>query len=214
MHRAASLKLVSKPLLLIKAEPALVLTFDMIKQIIKIMKINIKIGIIMLAFSVFTTVAEAQKHDTGFKMPALNPESPLAGLSGNHIGIRVPDYTAAIKWYTEKLDFRVIHEWPYADEKLAYLAPANTNAFWVEILAGGKLKPVTKYSDLGKSLEEPGFHHICMDVASVDKTVAELKKRGVVIVGKTFYLQAINRKLAFFQDPWGNMIELAEVVKK
>lgn len=178
------------------------------------MKTNIKIKAAIIALTLFTTIANAQKHDTGFKMPALNPKSPLAELSGNHVGIRVPDYAAAIKWYKEKLDFRVIHEWPYADEKLAYLAPANTNAFWIEILAGGKLKPATKYSDLGKSLEEPGFHHICMDVTNVDKTVAELRKRGVTIVGKTFYLPAISRKLAFFQDPWGNMIELAEVVKK
>jgi catechol 2,3-dioxygenase-like lactoylglutathione lyase family enzyme len=179
------------------------------------MKTNIKIAIIMLAFSVIATAANAQKHDTGFKMPALNPKSPLAELSGNHVGIRVPDYAAAIKWYTEKLDFRVIHEWPYADEKLAYLAPANTNAFWIEILAGGKgLKKPVVYSDLGQSLNESGYHHICMDVTSVDKTIAELKKRGVTIVGKTFYLPAISRKLAFFQDPWGNMIELAEVVKK
>ena len=176
------------------------------------MKNYIRIGMI-IASTFFASSANAQHHETGFKMPALNPKSPLAELSGNHVGIRVPDYDSAIKWYTEKLDFRVIHEWPYADEKLAYLAPANTNAFWVEILAGGKLNPVVKYSDLGKSLEEAGFHHICMDVTSVDKTVTELKKRGVTIVGETFYLPAINRKLAFFQDPWGNMIELAEVVK-
>jgi catechol 2,3-dioxygenase-like lactoylglutathione lyase family enzyme len=158
--------------------------------------------------------AQNHKHDTGFKMPALNPKSALAELSGNHVGIRVPDYDAAIKWYTEKLDFRIIHEWPYADEKLAYLAPANTNDFWIEILAGGKLSEPVVYNDLGKSLEKAGFHHICMDVKNVDKTVAELKKRGVTIVGETFYLPAISRKLAFFQDPWGNMIELSEIVKK
>lgn len=175
---------------------------------------TIKINLFLFALTLLSTLANAQQHDTGFKMPALNPKSPLAEFSGNHVGIRVPDYEAAIKWYTEKLDFRVIHQWPYADEKLAYLAPANTNAFWVEILAGGKLKPITKYSDLGQSLEQPGFHHICMDVKSVDKTVAELKKRGVTIVGKTFFLPAISRKLAFFQDPWGNMIELSELVKK
>lgn len=158
--------------------------------------------------------AQNHNHETGFNMPKLNPKSQLAELNGNHVGIRVPDYDAAIKWYTEKLDFRIIHEWPYADEKLAYLAPANTNDFWIEILAGGKLSEPIVHNDLGKSLETAGFHHICMDVSNVDKIVAELKKRGVTIVGETFYLPAINRKLAFFQDPWGNMIELSEVVKK
>ncbi|TRW27556.1 VOC family protein [Flavobacterium zepuense] len=178
---------------------------------------NNLIKITIIAFSLFTAIssnAQNHKHEHGFKMPALNPKSPLAELSGNHVGIRVPDYAAAIKWYTEKLDFRIIHEWDYADEKLAYLAPPNTNEFWIEILAGGKLSEPIIYDDLGKSLEKAGFHHICMDVTNVDKTVAELKKRGVTIIGETFYLPAIGRKLAFFQDPWGNMIELSELVKK
>eukprot|EP01035_Chromulina_nebulosa_P055266 gene55266-75735_t len=115
------------------------------------MKTNIKINLIVFAILAFSSTSIcAQDSATGFAMPALNPQSPLAGLQGNHVGIRVPDYKAAIKWYTEKLDFRIIHEWGYADEKLAYLAPANSNNFWIEILAEGKLKPKTKFDDLGK----------------------------------------------------------------
>ena len=158
--------------------------------------------------------AGAQHTDeaTGFNMPKLNPSSPLADVSGNHVGLRVPDYEAAKKWWIEKLDFRVIHEWPYADEKLAYLAPANDNSFWVEILAGGKLKPQPAYKDLAESLENPGLHHICIHVKNIEKTLGELKKRGVTVVGDVFFLEAITRKLAFIADPWGNLIELSEVV--
>jgi lactoylglutathione lyase/glyoxylase I family protein len=180
------------------------------------MKTTIKLGLIAMLLSILNTTVNAQQtEETGFNMPVLNPQSKLAELSGNHIGIRVPDYAAAIKWYTEKLDFRIIHEWDYADEKLAYLAPANSNDFWIEILAGGKLTvPKTVYSDLGKSLEVAGYHHICMHVTSLGKVLAELKSRGVTVIGETFHLDAINRNLAFIQDPWGNMIELAKVVKK
>jgi lactoylglutathione lyase/glyoxylase I family protein len=167
-----------------------------------------------IALALFSSTVKAQHTETGFNMPSLNPDSPLADVSGNHVGLRVPDYAAAVKWYTEKLDFRIIHEWPYADEKLAYLAPANDNGFWLEILAGGELKPATNYTDLGQSLKEAGYHHICLHVTSIDKTLAVLKKRGVTIVGEPFYLEAITRKLAFIADPWGNLIELAEVVKK
>lgn len=179
------------------------------------MKNFIKISLIALAIlTIFTSKSNAQDSTTGFKMPALNPQSPLAGLKGNHVGIRVPDYKAAIKWYTEKLDFRIIREWDYADEKLAYLAPANNNDFWIEILAEGKLKPKAKFDDLGKSLEESGYHHVCVHVTNLDKIILELKKRGVTVIGNTFHLEAISRNLAFIQDPWGNMIELAEVVTK
>ncbi|MET1056696.1 MAG: VOC family protein [Pedobacter sp.] len=180
------------------------------------MKTNIKLTLtafVCLTIAAFSASAQADP-ETGFVMPALNTQSPLAGMSGNHVGIRVPDYKAAVKWYTEKLDFRVIKEWPYADEQLAYLAPANSNDFWLEVLAEGKLKPVVKFNDLGKSLEESGYHHICLHVDDMDKTLTELKKRGVTLVGQPFYLDVISRKLAFFQDPWGNMIELAEVKKK
>ena len=156
--------------------------------------------------------AQHNNETTGFKMPELNPSSPLADVSGNHVGLRVPDYEAAKKWWTEKLDFRVIHEWPYADEKLAYLAPANDNSFWVEILAGGKLKPQPSYKDLAESLENPGLHHICIHVKDIEKTLDVLKKRGVNAVGDIFYLKAITRKLAFISDPWGNLIELSEVI--
>lgn len=174
--------------------------------------INTLIIAVALTLSFLSLKAQHEEENTGFNMPKLNPSSPLADVSGNHVGIRVPDYEAAKKWWMEKLDFRVIHEWPYADEKLAYLAPANDNSFWVEILAGGKLKPQPTYKDLAESLEAPGLHHVCIHVKNIEKTVAELKKRNVTIVGEIFYLKDITRKLAFIADPWGNLIELSEVV--
>jgi quinol monooxygenase YgiN/catechol 2,3-dioxygenase-like lactoylglutathione lyase family enzyme len=180
------------------------------------MKKNLLAMITIIALTLPTIAVNAQHKDeaTGFNMPKLNPSSSLADISGNHVGIRVPDYEAAKKWWIEKLDFRVIHEWPYADEKLAYLAPANDNSFWVEILGGGKLKPQPTYKDLAESLETPGLHHICIHVKNIEKTVDELKRRGVTMVGEIFYLKDITRKLAFIADPWGNLIELSEVVRE
>ena len=178
------------------------------------MKRIIMTSIVAVALTLATNKVNAQYKDetTGFNMPKLYPSSPFADVWGNHVGIRVPDYEAAKKWWIEKLDFRVIHEWPWGDEKLAYLAPANDNSFWVEILAGGKLKPQPSYKDLAEGLEEPGLHHFCLQVKNMEKTVAELKKRGVTIIGNIFYLKDITRKLAIIADPWGNLIELSEVI--
>lgn len=146
--------------------------------------------------------------------PAKNHTSKLASMAGNHVAVRVPDFEAAVKWYTEKLDFRVVHEWPYADQKLAYVAPANNNSFTVELLAGGEPKPIPKpvYSDLGDSLRLAGYHHFCLTVVNMEAVIEELRRRGVNIVTEQFYLEAINRKLAFIADPFGNLIELAESV--
>jgi catechol-2,3-dioxygenase len=48
-------------------------------------------------------------------VPPRNTTSPFASMKGHHVGVRVPDLRAAKHWYVEKLDFRVVHEWPYAD---------------------------------------------------------------------------------------------------
>jgi catechol 2,3-dioxygenase-like lactoylglutathione lyase family enzyme len=148
-------------------------------------------------------------------LPAINPSSPFASMKGHHVAVRVPDYAAAIEWYVSKLDFRVVHEWPYADQRLAYVAPATADTFYVEILGDGTPGPVPKpvYQDLGDSLRLAGFHHFCLNVDSIEQTVAELRRRGVHIVTEPFVLEVINRKLAFLADPWGNLIELAEVMR-
>lgn len=147
-------------------------------------------------------------------LPAKNPASPFASMKGHHVAVRVPDFEAAKRWYVEKLDFRVIHEWPYADQKLAYVGPATDDAFYVELLGDGEPKPIPKpvYTDLGDSLRLAGYHHFCLNVADMDATVAELRRRGVSIVTEPFELPVIQRRLAFIADPFGNLIELAQVL--
>lgn len=146
--------------------------------------------------------------------PALNPASPFASMKGHHVAVRVPDFELAKRWYVEKLDFRVIHEWPYEDQKLAYVAPANDDGFYVELLGDGKPGPVPKpvYSDLSDSLRLAGYHHFCLNVADMDAAIAQFRARGITIVTEPFVLPVINRRLAFIADPFGNLIELAQVL--
>lgn len=146
--------------------------------------------------------------------PARNPSSAFAPMRGHHVAVRVPDYEAEKRWFTEVLDFRVVHEWPYADQQLAYVAPPDDDHFYIEILGGGAPAPLARapYTDLGDSLRYGGYHHVCLQVDDVDATVAELRRRGVTIVTEPFELPAIQRRLAFFADPFGNLFELAEVL--
>ncbi|TCN39714.1 lactoylglutathione lyase/glyoxylase I family protein [Kribbella orskensis] len=144
--------------------------------------------------------------------PPKNPSSPFASFAGHHVGVRVPDYEAAKQWYVEKLDFRVLQEWPYGDLKLAYLSPANDDDFHLELLAGPVPFPNEVLDDLGVSLQHGGYQHICVHVDNVDKAVAELARRGVDLIGDPFEIDDISRRLAFFRDPWGNMIELSETL--
>lgn len=145
--------------------------------------------------------------------PALDPSSFFGSMRGHHVAVRVPDFEVEKRFFVEKLDFRVVHEWPYADQQLAYVAPPNDDHFYIEILGGGTPAPAPKasYRDLGDSLRYAGIHHACLQVDDVDATVAELRRRGVTIVTEPFDLPVIQRRLAFFADPYGNLFELAEV---
>lgn len=149
-----------------------------------------------------------------FIPPAKNTASPFADMRGHHVAVRTPSLEIAKDFYVGKLNFRVVAEWAYADEQLAYLAPPTDDHFYIEVLGGGEPQPVEvrPYTDLGDSLKYRGYHHFCLNVTSVEETVTKLRARGVTIVTEPFVLEAISRKLAFFADPFGNLIELAEVL--
>ncbi|MEJ1240530.1 VOC family protein [Chryseolinea sp. T2] len=150
---------------------------------------------------------------TIINIPPRNTSSTFNSIKGAHVALRVPNFDASKKWYVEKLDFRVVHEWPFGDLKLAYLAPPNDDNFWIELLAGDNPTPRPKFTDLNESLHPEGYHHFCLNVGSVVETLTELKKRNVTVVGEPFDLPAIGKRLAFFADLDGNLIELAETLK-
>lgn len=149
-----------------------------------------------------------------FIPPAHNTDSIFADMRGHHVAVRTPNLEDAKAFYVGKLGFRVVAEWAYGDESLAYLAPATDDHFYIEVLGGGEPIPadVRPYVDLADSLKYAGYHHFCLNVTSVEETVEKLRGCGVTIVTEPFVLDAISRKLAFFCDPFGNLIELAEVL--
>lgn len=142
--------------------------------------------------------------------PATDTTSPFASMHGHHAAIRYPDFEAARSFWVDKLDWRVLQTWPYGELTLAYVMPPNQDDFHLEILAGPGAAPQTVYADVDASLVVNGFNHVCLEVDSVDETLAELERRGVEIVNAPFELDDISARLAFFRDPWGNMFELSE----
>ncbi|WP_245506742.1 VOC family protein, partial [Rhizobium leguminosarum] len=169
-------------------------------------------------FSIVVGVSSAFAQSNDAASPAVAPKntaSPFASMKGHHVAIRVPDFAAAKRWYLEKLDFRVVQEWPYEDEQLAYLAPPADDGLNVELLGGGNPLPIPKpvYTDLADSLRLAGYHHLCLEVDNMDATIAELRRRGVQIVAAPFDLPVIKRRLAFIADPWGNLMELSQMMR-
>jgi len=155
---------------------------------------------------------ETQK--TTIHLPAKNTNSSFSHVSdvhlpvqshlpGSHVAVhstfprpqaalRVPDYDLGKRWYMEKLDFQLMHEWPLGPLQLGFLGSPQI-ASEIVLIAGA--------------------HHCSMDVESVDKAIRELQRRKVKIMGEPCDIPLIGKRLVFFSDPWGNLIELSEQLK-
>ncbi len=151
----------------------------------------------------------------GFSLPRTNADAEFAMLRMSHQCVRVPDYDAAKAWFVDKLDFRVVHEWPepMLGARLGYLAAANDDRCVIEVVGDG---PTTAAraggGDLIKSFGQAGFHHFCFTVPDVAAAIEKLRARDVTIAAEPFVVEAIGRKVAFFSDPFGNLFELEEVL--
>jgi lactoylglutathione lyase len=143
---------------------------------------------------------------TPLQLPERNTNSIFSSFRAGHVGLRTTDYEGLIQWYTEKLDFRLLKKFSNGDLKMAFLAPANDDNFWIEILSGG-------IADTAQDPSLPiisGFQHLCIDVDSVDHVLAELKIRGVKVAREPFNVPVIGKRCGFVADLCGNIIELAE----
>ena len=135
---------------------------------------------------------------------------PFSSWVGHHAAIRVPDYDVSTAWFVDQLGWRVVQEWMYGDLQLAYIAPQSDDRFHVEILAGPGGAPQPQFDSVDASLTHNGLNHVCIQVANVDESLAELRSRNVTIIGEPFELEAIDGRLAFFADPFGNLFELKQ----
>lgn len=142
--------------------------------------------------------------------PPRNTSSPFASTHGHHAAIRYPDFESARAFWVDKLDWRVLHIWPYGDLTLAYVLPPNQDDFHIEILAGPGAADQRQFADVDASLTVAGLNHVCLEVHDVEATLDELRRRDVDIVNEPFDMPDISARLAFFRDPFGNMFELSQ----
>lgn len=146
----------------------------------------------------------------GMTPDTTDASSPFTSWKVDHVGIRVPDLDTAVAWYSEKLDFRLIHSTPLGGLTFAVLAPSGDDRSTFELLAGPGADDRPPYTDLHSSYKISGWHHVALRVDSVDGAVAQLKRRGVTIVAEPRDVVAMKLRVAFFADPWGNIFEIIQ----
>jgi lactoylglutathione lyase len=140
------------------------------------------------------------------KDPAKKPEGINGKMKFEHAALRTPDYERTIQWYIEKLGFRLVQKWVSGELLMAYVAPANDDDFWLEIIQG----PITDSHQDPSLPIVSGFQHFSMTVDSVDETIAALRTRDITITREPFDLPVIGKRIAFIADLHGNAIEFTE----
>lgn len=137
--------------------------------------------------------------------------SPLATMRVDHVMVGVDDFDGMIRWYVDKLGFLEEKRWTVeglAGINLAYLI--GPGDFRIEFIGGGKGPRTPVPATFPQHFTMRGFQHLCFWVDDVDAAMAELRRRGVpVFVPAEDYPVGAERRVAFIQDPEGNVIEFA-----
>lgn len=140
----------------------------------------------------------------------LSSTDPISQIRAEHIMLATTDYSGTLAWYRDNLGFRIKHEWTvpeFPDLQLAYL---EKNDFIIEVVASPNVPNANAPEDFVARLQQPGIGHFAFLVDDVDAATAVLEAKGVnVIVPPTSFPDS-GRRLSFFEDNNGNMIEFLE----
>lgn len=140
---------------------------------------------------------------------AVAPDASIRLMRPDHISIGVRDLDTMVVWYRDKLGFVVEKAWTVEEldgVRLAYLVGPGWR---LELIEGGTGPFAPPPADFNAHFQRGGYGHIGFAVEDVDETVAALATRGVEpFVPPESYPEGAERRVAFFMDPEGNVIEI------
>ena len=119
-------------------------------------------------------------------------------VSIEHIGVCAHDPMALARWYSDVLDFQVVHA-----------VPANRVAF-VRAPGGGMLEifPATE-EGVVEAKFHPGLRHLAIAVDDCAAVVSRLRSQGVSLPDEEI-VDTPAQVVAFFRDPEGNLVHLVQ----
>ncbi len=126
----------------------------------------------------------------------------------DHIGVAVNSIDDALKFYTEHLGMECKDVEEVKDQKVkAALLPVGESQ--VELL-----EPTSDDSPIKKFLEKKGegFHHIAFYVDNIEKTLEDLKEKGVRLIDEKPRDGAHGAKIAFIhpKSTGGPLVEICQ----
>ena len=148
----------------------------------------------------------------------------------DHVNLVVRDLDVMIAFYTEVLTLQVtkrvaIHgDWvdrvvglQGVDAEVVYLESDGDT--WIELIH--YRAPAGKTADGVEWPNTYGIRHLAFRVADMDTTVAALRQAGVTLLGhvetvptaQVTYTEDVRKRLVYFRDPEGNLLELCSYQK-
>lgn len=126
----------------------------------------------------------------------------------HHVGLSVPDLAASVKWYEEKLGFKLekqvfIEQIP---AKVAFLTNGDFRIELFEVAGAAPLPEDRRFPN--RDLKTHGLKHFSLGVKDVHEAVDILKSRGVDVA-----MEGVveGNAMAFIRDNSGNLIEINQV---
>jgi methylmalonyl-CoA epimerase len=129
----------------------------------------------------------------------------------DHIGIVVNDIEEALKVYQHALGLTLAKTQDRPDQAVI-IAFLPTGESEIELV-----QPVTSESGVAKFLQKrgEGIHHICLEVDDIEKTLADLREKGLQLIDERPRTGPEGERFAFIhpKSAHGVLIELYEYPK-
>jgi len=137
----------------------------------------------------------------------------------DHMSLNVEDFDKSVTWYTDILGLELEVSWKVGaldGKQLAYLSLNGTRV--LELVAadanGTGLKTAKTFQ---QHFGRTGFGHLCFATDNADRTMQALESRGIqaFVEAQTYPLDGTvyERRVAFINDPEGNVIEFGEPLR-
>jgi catechol 2,3-dioxygenase-like lactoylglutathione lyase family enzyme len=145
----------------------------------------------------------------------------------DHINIVVADLEKMIGFYTSLLGLKVTKRVSIRGEwidRTVGLQEARGDVVYLDLPTGPRIEliqyhnpPAGRPQELGRS-NTPGIRHIAFKVGDIDAIVSRLRAGGVnffspvqaVPDSQVTYAGGVRKRLVYFHDPEGNLLELCE----
>jgi FkbH-like protein len=135
-------------------------------------------------------------------------------LRFDHMGVAVADLDKSVALYERLFGYKVISgpfDDPAQQARVIFLSSGRAGDFTVELIA-----PLSESSHVERLISKAGgggagAYHVCYEVDQIEKTLADLRTQGCIIVQQPVPAVAYEqRRIAWLMTPARQMIELVE----